>query len=871
MHWPQPHMQFTDREHKSTNTIQDPIFWITVLVNVLLFAVFSIVLILAVPDSDNHKSAGSGKITEFIIHGVAAILAIIIAPNLLRKFDQMHHRMSRQTSALDSLHRIDLAISSQTSLDAIIQVAVREATIAVDGELGLVRLFGNASDTPTHQAWFNVSQAAQSIIASEEERLGQSFLALTPEVTRDESLDEQWRTNRLLDTIKLRNRIVVPIHRQDAVYGVILVGNRSDTLSSLGGFSESDAGVLQDICATIAIAIQNTKLFQETERRGTVLRSLVARTGDAIAASSDAPRLMQILADEAARILGSKTVAVYAFDEQKRQFNPIALHQQTQELKTNSPTFKERKEIADRAEFLKRERFYSEALPLDYLAKSRNTLFDTRSTVSSDPYVHNICNTVGLAPDAVTILDAPGFVFVLRSRENLPIGMLCMADTAHSNATNDSVAFAHALASQAAVALENALLSQQTTELLARTQALQAASHQIAAELDAERALQAVTNGARRILGADGYSLWSWQESDNLWRRIGGFVESDTDAPIELTAEGSDLLDTVRTERMPQFMTFRDTLTDISDRSWLALPLIHAGAVTGVMTLHYVAERTFSFDEINLAQSLANQAGNALYNAQLFSELSAAFARERRIAETLQTSLLSDIPNRVGTLQFAEKYQAGHEEAAIGGDLYDLFWLNDRTLGIVMADVTGKGLTAAVQTAMVKYTLRGFALDLPNDPAKVLSMTNHVLCSKMGRLEGFVTLFYMIIDTESGKFSYSLAGHETPIIRTHSGETMSLDGHSGAPLGCFGDTDYEAREHHLEFGDTLLLYTDGLTEARAEGGPFLGTEGLIDIVGMAGFEPDENIDFIYNAVRRFSNDALRDDVAMLIVKRTAED
>ncbi len=146
----------------------------------------------------------------------------------------------------------------------------------------------------------------------------------------------------------------------------------------------------------------------------------------------------------------------------------------------------------------------------------------------------------------------------------------------------------------------------------------------------------------------------------------------------------------------------------------LALPLLYAGQATGVMTLYYQEPRPFTADEIGLAQSFANQAANALENARLFAELRAMYAhRKADRRDSAKQPAAGLCRPQVGVIEFAHEYQAALEEAVIGGDFFDLFPLGEDRMGLVMADVSGKGLKAAVQTAMLKYTLRGFALENP--------------------------------------------------------------------------------------------------------------------------------------------------------------
>ena len=295
------------------------ISWLSAVIGILLFALLDLLLSL-LPGRGNHAA--------LVADGLAAVIAIVVAPFLLRLFDQMQQRVLRQNNELRSLHAIDSAISSTLDLQKALDVAIKEVTLAVDGELGALWLFSEdtAWPHPTAQAFYNLTPGMQAALT---ERLGTGATDLarrTGVTQRKEGLEETWKGDRAAAALKLRNLIVVPIKQGETVLGVFLVGNRGGALNPLRGFEDEDRTLLEDISATVAVAVQNARLYQETRQRDEILRALLARTGDAIAASSDAPLLMQILADEAARILPCRRVAVYAYREETQQFVPLAAH-----------------------------------------------------------------------------------------------------------------------------------------------------------------------------------------------------------------------------------------------------------------------------------------------------------------------------------------------------------------------------------------------------------------------------------------------------------------------------------------------------------------------------------------------------------------
>jgi len=236
----------------------------------------------------------------------------------------------------------------------------------------------------------------------------------------------------------------------------------------------------------------------------------------------------------------------------------------------------------------------------------------------------------------------------------------------------------------------------------------------------------------------------------------------------------------------------------------------------------------------------------------------------------LQESLLPNVPARIGAFEVAHKYQAALDESVIGGDFFDLFPLGGDSLAVVMADVSGKGLKAAVQTAMLKYTLRGFAAEHPDAPGAVLARVNDVLSGPLSSHDGFVTLFYGVLDTRTGTLRYANAGHEAPLIRAADGTVAALPESDGLALGAIAGVPYEDAAAVLAPGDLLLLFTDGLTEARAADRTFLNHEGVAAFLAETRADAGETVRDVYASVSAFAGDVRRDDVAMLALRHAPE-
>src|SRR5262245_3923846 len=191
----------------------------------------------------------------------------------------------------------------------------------------------------------------------------------------------------------------------------------------------------------------------------------------------------------------------------------------------------------------------------------------------------------------------------------------------------------------------------------------------------------------------------------------------------------------------------------------------------------------------------------------------------------IQRALLPDPLPQIPGLSLAASYQTC---AQVGGDLYDVFRIDDRSLNrwvIFIGDASGHGPSAAVAAAMVQASLRTCSA-AGSTPGQLLARLNSHLCAK--RFEGsFVTAFVALYDPATHRLTYSVAGHPPPLIPSFTGEPpRELKGASGLPLGIEQSATFEQSTIQFEAGQTLLLYTDGITESRSPDGTMFGREGL---------------------------------------------
>lgn len=307
--------------------------------------------------------------------------------------------------------------------------------------------------------------------------------------------------------------------------------------------------------------------------------------------------------------------------------------------------------------------------------------------------------------------------------------------------------------------------------------------------------------------------------------------------------------------------------------SAMCAPVVAGASTLGMIVLgRSSAMPVFTAGDEKLLVGLATQAGVALERAWLHERetrrqrLDQELAVARRIQLTLLPASTPDIPG----WSFAATYQAARE---VGGDFYD--FVRDpaeQRLGLVIADVTGKGVPAALMMAYSRAVLRAESM-AGRTPVEVLQRTNRLIMQdRPGRL--FVTAFYAELDVRSGSLAYGNAGHEAPLRLAATGDSHPLAG-AGVLLGAFADIGVEGGESTLLPGESLVLFTDGVTEARSPDGELFGDARLAEAARAAArrhHDATAILEAITSEIAAFTAGADQaDDLTMVVVRRDTED
>ncbi|MBA2952476.1 SpoIIE family protein phosphatase [Nocardioides sp. MAH-18] len=302
----------------------------------------------------------------------------------------------------------------------------------------------------------------------------------------------------------------------------------------------------------------------------------------------------------------------------------------------------------------------------------------------------------------------------------------------------------------------------------------------------------------------------------------------------------------------------RTILRRLGFTSAIVAPLTGRHAVLGVVTLiHAESGRRYTDADLAFLEEIADRAALALDTAATFEQQSERLAGVTLVAEAAQRAILAPPPPRVGPVALTARYISAAVEAKIGGDLYEVVD-GPSAVRLLVGDVRGKGLTAVRTATVVLGAFRAAAADT-GDVAEVAREIDRRLLPYLPDVEDFVTAVLVDIHHD-GRFTIVSCGHPSPVLMTAGDGARALDLEHAVPLGLGADP--RPTEGVLRAGDRLLLFTDGLIEARAPDGSFVDPTAFLDAVATAPVETA--LDGLLDALQRAAGHSLEDDLALLL-------
>ncbi|MGA9761500.1 MAG: SpoIIE family protein phosphatase [Gaiellaceae bacterium] len=468
---------------------------------------------------------------------------------------------------------------------------------------------------------------------------------------------------------------------------------------------------------------------------------------------------------------------------------------------------------------------------------------------------------------------------------NEVIGLLALYPSKDGIPDESERALLEALRNQLAAAVHRASLHEQATLLgselehslraerqaAAQLRALYEISRAFAQSLSLQATLEAAAKTIAELVGVDVAVLYMPDErQENMEARALHVARGDLEEPMQAILGRSLPLsgDIARVIREGLVVRLAHDAAEADDSLRLLGPFLEGGStaivlpvatpkevLAAVTLISLSPEQPIRDETIEVALAIVGQAALAIDNARLYEQ-------QKAFADAMQRSLLPDYEPEIEGLDVGAVY-APSARVEIGGDVYDFMVLEDGALAVALGDVTGHGVDAAADMAMVKFTFRSLVRRYP-EPGAFLAAVNEVVLEEV-ELGKFVTMIYMKVDPARTELVCASAGHPRPRLLRADGTVESLPV-GGLALGIVGGQSYDEIRIPYAPGDAVVLYTDGVIEARRER-ELYGTPRLDDFLHRhAHLGARELADAVLADCREFAGGPLFDDCAVVVVR-----
>ncbi|GAK56036.1 serine phosphatase [Candidatus Vecturithrix granuli] len=406
-------------------------------------------------------------------------------------------------------------------------------------------------------------------------------------------------------------------------------------------------------------------------------------------------------------------------------------------------------------------------------------------------------------------------------------------------------------------------------------------SDALSAVLDAQRVCEVIIEKAVEVIGVERASIMLYDEKKDRLRikAAHGLILSHEElfqvevAPDEgvsgkVFQSGEHLLIENIHESLLPGLKHEDR--QYKSLSFLSVPMICTPKqaekkVMGVINMtDKKSSEMFTSGDLRLLTAVASQAAISLYNIELIEEVKDAerVKREMEIAQQIQMGLLPGNPPSIPGIELAGRCLPATQ---VGGDYYDFFLSSDNKLGVVIADVSGHNVGAALMMAAARSALRSEVLT-QQSPAAILKNTNFVLYDDLTHAELFMTMFYAEYEARTKIFCYSNGGHNHPILLRE--RTCSFLDTDGMLIGMLASVDFEEKRLSLQPNDFVIFYTDGVVEAVNEEGKMFKLDRLCRVI-EANWQcnAQQLVNKIFEELDRYTENTFRsDDITVVVLK-----
>jgi len=672
-----------------------------------------------------------------------------------------------------------------------------------------------------------------------------------------------------------RSFLGVPIFVGGESFGVLSVQHSEQEEI----FTDDDLRLLSTIAANVGIALQNARLFSETQRLYQAERQAHEQTetlrsvAQALNRSLSLRKVFDLVLIEIQKVIPYDSAGIYQVQDNRRVFVTGHGFTNLEDLIGVGFEFNQQDDeigylISQSLQPLVLEDA-SEQYP-QYFSKGLHAATKIRSYMAI-PIVHN---------------------------EKL-IGMITLDREEAGFYKDQYVELAMAFAAQAATAINNARLFDETQRLLKETEQrnaelalINSVQEGLASKLAIQAIYDLVGDRLRDVFHSKDVEIRIYDAKTNMIHNpytcengerisirsyllpVRGFV------PYVLHTLDNLIVNENLAQEMEKYGSRIVAGTQMA-KSLMMVPLVINDQAHGLITISDMQhEHAFKESDVRLLETLANSMSVALENARLWEEekiYRKALERELEIGREIQAGFLPEVLPQVEGWEIAASLMSARE---VAGDFYDVFELPDGTIGLVIADVCDKGVGAALFMTLFRSLIRVTSNleffehsegvvsphSTPERLKRAILLTNNYIAETHGDSGMFATIFFGILDPRNGKLTYINGGHEPPLI-INSGGTRETLSTTGPAIGAIADCKFDLGEIQLNTGDMLFAFTDGVPDSKDPQGEFFGRERLFEILHRTSASVHEMVDTIETELLEYIGSATQfDDITLLAVK-----
>jgi len=809
------------------------------------------------------------------------LLALVLASSviLLLWLAQAWTRQERRMLELESLYQTEQRRAKQ--LAAVGEVSQRVAAIleldklfaevvdliqktfnyyhasifTVDAETGAVSL--RASTNPAIQQRGPEIIQGQSIISWVAQH-GEHILA------NDVTQETRYRFDEAL--VDTRAELAVPLQVEQRIMGVLDV--QSD---KLGAFNQEDLFVLQTLGHQIAIAVEDARLYaarQEEAWNSTVL----LQVAEAMGSLSTLDEILETVVRLTPMLVGVDRCTIVLWNDESQEFVTVKAYVRQREAQ---PLFNTLHFQPGDVPLLDELRARDTPIVVEKPAGTDQPPAPPAPEQGSDPLQQEWIPAVLMHEFGIgNLLALP-----LRAQSETHGALLVDYVNPQNHFTDRKKTLLAGIADQAAMAIATARSHDaQREEAWVSTALLQVAQAFISSA-DLHENISKIARLTPLLVGVDRCLVFLWEKDrgEFVSYEAHGLDKESMQAFCDLRFKPGDvpLLDEIT--RQQSYMVVENAAESnlipqplvqrFGIQSVLAVPMISKGGMLGAFLVDCTQCPTrFPPRKIGIVEGIADQTAIAIENARLYETVIAQerVTQELRLASEIQASFLPESCPMLSGWDIAADWHAARE---VGGDFYDFIPLGRDRLGLVIADVSDKGVPAALFMSLSRTLMRASALET-RSPAKALQHVNDIIMDDT-RSGMFVTVFYGVLNRRTGQLTYASAGHNPPVWWRHSESQVASLTARGVVLGVAEDITLEERQVVIAPGDVVVLYTDGVTEPINDQVEEFGLERLMHTIAEASDRPcNELVRLIHDAVADFVGDQPQfDDYTLIALKR----